>query len=81
MKIIGKTENGFIIEATCNDVAALEGLYNHEKRFEIGDMIDMDKLFTKFNSIRIALNDINNLKKSAQLIIDSANWVENFRKE
>lgn len=81
MRIIGKTDNGFILDASKEDVAAIEGLYSHEKRFEIGDVIDIHGLFGKYSSVRSALGDIDKLKKSAQRIIDSAEWVEVFRNE
>lgn len=35
MRIIGKTEYGFILEATKEEVARLEGLYAHEKNFTL----------------------------------------------
>lgn len=79
MKVIGKTKDGFILEASTEDVAALGGLYSHEKRFEVGDLVDMSGLFRRFHSVKIALDDIDKLRRSAQLIIDSANWVEEFR--
>ena len=79
MKIIGKTDDGFILEATKEDVAGLEGLYTREKNFRVGDLIDFDKFHNKYRSIESALNDINRLKEAAQRIIDSAEWVEEFR--
>ena len=45
MKIIGKTEDGFILEASKDDVAGLEGLYSHAKSFKVGDLIDVKGLF------------------------------------
>ena len=78
MRIIGKTNDGFILDASKNDVAALEGLYSHEKRFEVGDVIDIYGLFSKYSSVRSALRDIDKLKESAQRIIDSAEWVKEF---
>lgn len=78
MRIIGKTDNGFILDASKDDVAAIEGLYSHEKRFEIGDVIDIYGLFSKYSSVRSALRDIDKLKESAQRIIDSAEWVKEF---
>ena len=78
MRIIGKTNDGFILDASNNDVAALEGLYSHEKRFEVGDVIDIYGLFSKYSSVRSALRDIDKLKESAQRIIDSAEWVKEF---
>lgn len=79
MRIIGKTDDGFILEATKEDVAGLEGLYTREKNFRVGDLIDFDKFHNKYRSIESALNDINRLKEAAQRIIDSAEWVEEFR--
>lgn len=79
MRIIGKTEDGFILEATKDDVAGLEGLYAHEKNFKVGDLIDINGLCRKYKSIHMALNDIDNLKRSAQRIVDNAAWVEEFR--
>lgn len=79
MKIIGSTDSGFILEASRDDVSALEGLYSHEKNFRVGDAIDVYGLFSKYRSIRNALKDINILKRSAQTIIDSADWVEKFQ--
>ena len=78
MRIIGKTDDGFILDASKNDVAAIEGLYSHEKRFEVGDVIDIYELFRKYSSVRSALRDIDKLKNSAQIIIDSAEWVKEF---
>lgn len=79
MKIIGKTEGGFILEASKDDVAAMEGLYAHEKRFEVGDLIDMEGLFSRCNSIDIAFNDIDRLRNSAKNIIEATAWIEEFR--
>ena len=78
MRIIGKTNNGFILDASIDDVAAIEGLYSHEKRFEVGDVIDIHGLFSKYSSVRSALVDIGRIKESAQRIIDSAEWIKEF---
>lgn len=78
-KIIGKTDDGFILVASKEDVAGLEGLYAREKQFKVGDLIDVNGLCSKYKSIDIALDDIDRLKRSAQRIIDNAKWVEEFR--
>lgn len=78
MKIIGKTENGYIVEASEDDVAAIEGRYVHEKRYEIGDIIDIYGLFRKYNTVSMALKDINNLRLCANNIIDATNWIEKY---
>ena len=81
MKIIGKTNDGFILEASKDDVAAMEGLYTHQKRFEVGDLIDISGLFSKCKSIDIAFNDIDRLRNSAENIIEATSWIEKFRNE
>ena len=80
MRIIGKTEDGFILEASKDDVAAMEGLYAHEKRFEVGNLIDMKGLFSRCRSIDVAFNDIDHLRQSAESIIKATSWIEEFRK-
>lgn len=79
MKIIGVTHDGYILEASKNDVAAMEGLYAHQKVFEVGDLIDMDGLFSKCKSIDMAFNDIDHLRKAAENIIRATDWIEEFR--
>lgn len=81
IKIIGKTEDGFILEASKDDVAAMEGLYSHEKRFEVGDLIDMKGLFSRCKSIDIAFNNIERLRNFAENIIEATSWIEEFREE
>ncbi len=80
MKIIGETKDGFILEASKDDVAAMEGLYSHQKKYEVGDLIDIEGLFSRYANINNALNDINRLRNSAENIIKAASWVEEFRK-
>lgn len=80
MKIIGETKDGFILEASKDDVAAMEGLYSHQKKYEVGDLIDIEGLFSRYANINNALNDINRLRISAENIIKAAAWVEEFRK-
>jgi hypothetical protein len=79
MKIIGKTKDGFILEASKDDVAGMEGLYSHEKHFEVGDMIDIYGLFSKYSAVNSAFNDIERLRSSVNRIIDASNWVAEFR--
>lgn len=78
MKIIGKTKEGFIIEASKDDVAALENIYPHQKTFNVGDLIDVSQLFSELRSIKIALNDIERLKDATETLYDSCEWIKNF---
>lgn len=81
MRIIGKTKDGFIIEASRDDVAAMEGLYSHQKKFEVGDLIDINGLFNRYRSVDMAFNDIDRLRNSAENIIKAASWIEEFREK
>ena len=81
MKIIGKTEDGFILEASKDDVAAMEGLYSHQKSFEVGDLIDMKGLFSRCKSIDIAFSDIDRLRNTAENIIEATSWIKEFREK
>lgn len=79
MKIIGKTNDGFILEASKDDVAAMEGLYSYQKKFEVGDLIDMEGLFSHCKSIDIAFDNIDRLRRFAKNIIEATSWIEEFR--
>ena len=78
MKIIGKTEDGFILEASKQDVAALENLYTHEKTFNMGDLIDVSRLFSKLRGVESALNNIERLKDATETLYNSCEWIKNF---
>lgn len=78
MKIIGKTEDGFILEAAKQDVAALENLYTHEKTFNVGDLIDVSKLFNKLECLQSALYNIERLKDATETLYSSCEWIKNF---
>ena len=81
MKIIGKTNDGFVLEASKDDVAAMEGLYSHQKKFEVGDLIDMEGLFSHCKSIDIAFDNIDRLRRFAKNIIEATSWIEEFRNQ
>ena len=78
MKVIAKTENGYILDASADDIAGIEGMYSHEKKINLGDEINIAGLFNRYRKIAIALNDINRLKFQAQSIIDAAEWIKEF---
>ena len=81
MKIIGKTNDGFVLEASKDDVAAMEGLYSYQKKFEVGDLIDMEGLFSHCKSIDIAFDNIDRLRRFAKNIIEATSWIEEFRNQ
>ena len=81
MKIIGKSEDGYILTASKEDVAAIEGLYSHQKRYEIGDIIDIEGLFSRYTSVNIALKDIEKLRHTSELLNEAVDWIQQFRGE
>lgn len=81
MKIIGKTKDGFILEASKKDVAGMEGLYTHAKHFDVGDIIDIYGLFSRYSAVNSAFSDLNRLRDAAKRIIDATDWIEEFRSE
>ena len=81
MKIIGKSEDGYILTASKEDVAAIEGLYSHQKRYEIGDIIDIEGLFSRYTSVNMALKDVEKLRHTSELLNDAIDWIQQFRGE
>ena len=81
MKIIGKSEDGYILTASKENVAAIEGLYSHQKRYEIGDIIDIEGLFSRYTSVNMALKDVEKLRHTSELLNDAIDWIQQFRGE
>ena len=79
MKIIGMTEDGFILEASKDDVAAMEGIYSSQRRFEIGDVVNIGGLFERYKGVSAVLKNIYGVKKQAERLIEDVTWVEKFR--
>lgn len=84
MKVIGKTDNGYILTATADDIAAIQGMYRYEaeteEKIDIGTEVDCEGLFRKYRNIAFALDDITALKeKTCDLVLKSAEWIELFR--
>jgi hypothetical protein len=81
MKIIGKSEDGYILTASKDDVAAIEGLYSHQNRYEIGDIIDIEGLFRKYTIVDNALKDIDKLRHTSELLNNAVDWIQQFKGE
>ena len=80
MKVIGKTDDGYILTATADDIAAIQGMYRYETKIDIGTEVDIDGLFRKYRNIAFALDDITALKeKTCDLILKAVEWIELFR--
>ena len=79
MKIIGKTKDGYILEASRDDIAGIQGMYGHSTTVEIGTVIDTEGLFRKYSNVNSAFNEISKLRQTAEMITKAADWIEQFR--
>ena len=79
MKVIGESENGYIITATKDEIANLQGLYSHySDRFKVnvGDELNIESFYDmakKANSIRSRRDELESVTRhidSALRIID-----------
>ena len=81
MKVIAKTNDGYILEASKEDVRNIQGMYLHEKSVDIGDVIDIEGLFKKYMSVSSAFDKIESLRQTADLITRAADWIEQFKEK
>ena len=81
MKVIGMTNDGYILEASCDDINGIQGLYRHEKKIKIGDEINFDGLFRKYTNVNTALDNIEKLRYTAELLTNAVDWIEQFRSD
>lgn len=66
MKIIGKTKDGYLLEADANEIAKLMGYYNdyhlpqqrHREKLEIGDRVNVAAMFGHLYSLEAAGKEI-----------------------
>ena len=79
VKIIGKTKDGYILEASRDDIAGIQGMYGHSATVEIGTVIDTEGLFRKYNNVNSAFNEISKLRQTAEMITKAADWIEQFK--
>ena len=79
MKIIGKTKDGYILEASRDDIAGIQGMYGHSATVEIGTVIDTEGLFRKYSNVNSAFNEISKLRQTAEMITKAADWIEQFK--
>lgn len=77
MKIIGKTERGFILEAEANEVANLLGFYWVSEHgmapLAIGSQIDTTRMYTmarEMSAVRGSLKDAVKTLRAAADIVD-----------
>ena len=79
MKVIAKTKDGYILEASTDDIAAIQGLYSHETKIEIGTVLDFYGLFKNYRYIDHIFKDSDSFKKSIDLANEAVEWIKQFR--
>ena len=67
MKIIGETKEGYIIEASKDEVANIMGFYSNfqiptDKKVKIGEEIEIEKIYARYRAFEsiIKSKDFNN---------------------
>ncbi|KKN43617.1 hypothetical protein LCGC14_0701600 [marine sediment metagenome] len=51
MKIIGETNNGYIVSIQKQELEKLTGYYYNKSKFDIGDVILIDKLYDQLTKL------------------------------
>lgn len=81
MKIIGKTDDGFILGATCDELAKLVGYYfdnlefRHETQLKVGSEIPISDIFNKlYNQARHDV-EIKEVQKTLRKMINDLELV------
>ena len=80
MKVIGKTENGYLIDAKRDELANLQGMYSHYDdnfRLNIGDEINIQPFFNMAEEA-VRLRNRSDELRTAAGHIDSAIRIIDF---
>ena len=80
MKVIGKTENGYLIDAKRDELANLQGMYSHYDdnfRLNIGDEINIQPFFNMAEEA-VRLRNRSDALRTAAGHIDSAIRIIDF---
>ena len=74
MKIIGTTENGFIIDADTNEIAKLVGYHSKYtdsfKKPKVGDEIKVDAMFNQLYTLANKKHDLSQTVKALRNIAE-----------
>ncbi len=64
MKIIGKTNTGFIIEALRTEIQELDDKYYGERSYEVGSVITVDKMYDQVKFLSRHRDEIKTVQKN-----------------
>ena len=81
MKVIGQSEDGYIITATKDEIANLQGLYSHysiEFKVDVGDELNIEPFYDmarKANSIRSRRNELESVANHIAAALEIIDFV------
>lgn len=73
MEVIGKTEDGYIIEASKDEIAHLIGYsskYDNGARVNVGDEIQVNKMFNQLYELKQNAPELNKVVKTFRNLAD-----------
>jgi hypothetical protein len=74
MKVVGKTDNGYIFQASADEVMNLIGFYSaYDKtapQLKIGDEITVAALYRQLYDLKSAVRDVRNLQGKLRIAAD-----------
>ena len=73
MKILGKTENGFVVDMHFNELDQLTGHYYNSYKYRIGQELRIDQLFNQLEALR---DQDEKVKKIAHSLKTAAGMLE-----
>lgn len=84
MKIIGKANNGFILEANTDEIANLMGMYSRysagykDQKPHVGDEINIKGLYNKYAALKSLRKRCQEIRFSAERIFEAIDDLEPF---
>ncbi len=78
MRIIGKTDNGFILEASGSELEQLDDKYYGHGRYGIGSEITVNAMYDQVKFLNRHHSEIEVAKKSLSRIIDNLELIDPF---
>lgn len=84
MKVIGENKEGYIITATKDEIANLQGLYNHYSdnfRVNVGEDINIQSFYKTVQTVKRIRYYCKEMKKAAELINEVTSSIDIITKD
>jgi hypothetical protein len=78
MKIIGKTNTGFIFEATKSEIEKLDDKYYSEGKYVIGTVVEINEMYDQVKYLKNHRAEIETVQRNLQRIIDNLTLLNPF---